>query len=203
MKKTAQKNNKVVTLLTLSDIFSWGPLIIISSLSGIYLADKLGGNIAEIVGIGTAIYYITRALFQIPVGAITYNIKKDRDEVLILAMGAILMGLPFVFYPFLTSPVQYYFLQFVFGVGVSLNVVNWRKLFALNISSGMEGKQYATYDTALSICTAILSIIIGFVANISDIYFNIVMVGSGITIMLASVWISLILTVKSRKSMKI
>lgn len=202
MKKTAQKFNKVVLLLTMSDIFSWGPLVIISSLSGIYLAERFGANVASVVGIGTGAYYLTRALFQVPIGALTDKIKKDTDEILILILGVLLMGLPYIFYPLLTAPIQYYFLQFVFGLGVSLNVVNWRKLFALNISEGMEGKQYAIYDTALSVCTAILSAIIGIIANLGDKYFSIVMIASGVTMMLASIWVVLILTVKTRNSRK-
>jgi MFS family permease len=201
-KKTA-KINKVVGLLTISDIFTWGPLIVISSLSGVYLAKRLGGDIVEYVGIGTGIYYITRALFQVPIGALTDKLKKDKDEILILILGTLLTGLAFILYTLVTEPIHYYFAQFIFGLGISLNIVNWRKLFAINVTSGMEGKQYAIYDTVLSVATAILSVVIGFVANIGDKYFDIVMIASGSTMMLAGVWIALILKVKDRKSNKI
>ncbi|MCD4756331.1 MFS transporter [bacterium] len=202
MKKLTAKINKVVILLTLSDVFSWGPLIIISSLSGIYLAQKLGSNAVEFVGIGTGIYYITRALFQIPVGILTDKLKKDKDEIAILIIGTLLMGFPYILYPSITQAYQYYILQFIFGLGVSLNVVNWRKLFALNVGKGMEGREYALYDTILSVSTAILSIVIGLIANIGDTHFKIVLIGSGITMMLASIWVLLITTVDGRKSRK-
>ena len=200
MKNLTAKINKVVLLLTMSDIFSWGPLIIISSLSGIYLSNKLGSDAIEFVGIGTGIYYITRALFQIPVGKFTDKLKKDRDEIAILVIGTLFMGLPYILYPSINYAYQYYLLQFLFGLGVSLNVVNWRKLFALNSGKGMEGEEYAFYDTILSISTAILSVILGLIDNIGDAYFNIVMITSGIIMMSASIWVLLITTVKERKS---
>ena len=200
MKKLTAKINKVVLLLTMSDVFSWGPLIIISSLSSIYLADRLGSDAIEFVGIGTGIYYITRALFQIPVGKLTDRLKKDKDEIAILVIGTLLMGLPYILYPSINHAYQYYILQFIFGLGVSLNVVNWRKLFALNIGKGMEGEEYALYDTILSISTAILSVILGLIANLGDTYFNIVMITSGIIMMSASIWVLLIATIKGRKS---
>jgi MFS family permease len=200
MKKVKIKFNKVVLLLTVADIFTWGPLFVISALSGIYLSDKLGRNTIEFVGIGTGISYITRAVFQIPVGTLTDRIKKDKDEIIILATGAFLTGLPFIFYPLITSTWHYFLLQFIFGIGISLDVVNWRKLFAVNVTKGIEGKEYAIYDTALSTSTAILSVILGIIANLGDQYFDIVMISAGGIMILASVWILLISKVGGRKS---
>ena len=200
MKKWLVRLNKVTLLLTLSDIFTWGSFVVISALSGIYLAGKLGQDTVEFVGIGTGIYFITRAVFQIPIGILTDRLNKDKDEIIILAIGSILAGTPYLFYPHIAEPWHYFLLQFVFGFGISLNVVNWRKLFALNIREGMEGKEYAFYDSALSISTAIISILLGIVANISDKYFDMVMTLSGIIMLLASMWILLIFKVKNRKS---
>jgi MFS family permease len=200
MKKTLVKINKVILLLTLSDIFTWGSFVVISALSGIYLADKLGRNTVEFVGIGTGIYFITRGIFQIPVGIVTDKLQRDKDEINLLAIGSLLAGVPYLFYPIVTQPWHYFFLQFIFGLGISLNVVNWRKLFALNIREGMEGKEYALYDAVLSTSTAVISVIFGVIANIGDKYFDIVMTVAGISMMLASVWILLIARVKNRKS---
>jgi MFS family permease len=200
MNKLLVRINKVIMFLTLSDVFTWGSFVVISALSGIYLSNKLGTNTVQFVGIGTGIYFITRSIFQIPIGIFTDRIKKDKDEITILAIGSVLAGIPYLFYPVINRPWQYFFLQFVFGLGISLNVVNWRKLFALNVRKGMEGKEYAFYDAILSMCTAVISIILGVVANIGDRYFDIVMTISGIIMMLASVWILMINGVKNRKS---
>lgn len=192
--------NRVVLLLTLADVFTWGPLFIVSALSSIYLADKLGQDTIGFVGIGTGISYLTRAVFQIPTGILTDNLKKDRDEIIVLAIGAVLVGLPFVFYPLISEPWHYFFLQFVFGMGISLDVVNWRKLFAINVTKGIEGKEYAIYDTVLSTSTAILAVILGIIANIGDQYFDIVMLTAGLLMISASIWILLIFKVEGRSS---
>jgi MFS family permease len=194
--------NKVVLLLTLADVFTWGPLFIISALSGIYLSDKLGRNTIEFVGIGTGISYITRAIFQIPVGKLTDKLKSDRDEIYILALGAALVGLSFALYPLVNKTWHYYILQFLFGIGISLDVVNWRKLFAINVTEGMEGEEYAVYDTIVSISTAILAVIAGIIANVGDRYFDYVMIGAGILMMSSSIWVLMIGRVKGRQSKK-
>lgn len=200
LRKYIKKMNKVVLLLTLSDVFTWGPFYIISALSGIYLATKLGAGTVEFVGVGTAIYFLTRAVTQMPIGFITDKIKKDRDELIILIIGILLMGLPYIFYPMITKDFHYYILQFVFGLGVSLNLSNWRKLFAMNVDSGREGRQYGFYETIISLCTVILSATFGLVANLGDIYFDIVMIGSGILMMAGSIWIVMIFNFKKRKT---
>ncbi|KXK08311.1 MAG: MFS transporter [Candidatus Dojkabacteria bacterium] len=196
------KHNKVVWLLTLSDISTWGSYYIISVIAGIYLANKLGQNAVEIIGYGTTIYFISRAVFQIPVGIITDKLKKDSDEVLLLALGSILMGTSFIFYPFITTPVTYFFLQFLFGLGTAMNLNTWRKLFATNISQNREGREYGMYEVLMSLSIAGFSSLAGIVANEGGVYFDMVIVSAGLFMMTSFIWALLILRIKSRKSAK-
>lgn len=195
-----KKFNKVILLLTLSDAFTWGAFIIIANLAGIYLSGKLGEDTVSFVGIGTSIYFLTRALFQMPIGYLTDKIENDKDEVVLLVLGILLMGLPYIFYPMITQSFQYYVLQFIFGLGVSLNLPNWRKLFALNLDKGKEGFQYGFYETILSISTALFSTIVGYIANLGDTYFDMSMRGVGIIMMTSSFLVLFIFKVKERKS---
>ena len=195
-----RKFNKVVIFLSLSDVFSWGSFTVISILSGIYLSHKLGVDTIKLIGIGTAIYFFTRAAFQIPIGLFTDKYKKDKDEILILFVGVLLMGVPYLFYPYIQQPSHYFILQFIFGLGVSLNVTNWRKLFALNIDGGKEGIQYGIYELIMSVCSGFLSILAGSIANLGSLYFDTVMSLAGVFIMSGSIWIILIYKYEGRKS---
>lgn len=47
--KRFKKINKVLIFLTFSDVFSWGSFTVISALTGLYLANKLGQNTVEYV----------------------------------------------------------------------------------------------------------------------------------------------------------
>jgi MFS family permease len=194
------KLNKIILYLTFSDVFTWGPYMIITTLSGIYLANKLGENVIEFIGLGVSIYFITRAVLQLPIGIITDKIKRDRDEIILLISGTFLMGVPFLLYPMIKAPAEYFFLQFIFGVGTALNLVNWRKLFAKNLDKDKEGFEYAMYEMIMSFSTAGLTAIAGTVANIGDAYFDFVMIGSGVLMMLASFWGIAIYFTKHRKS---
>jgi len=195
--------NRVVGLLTLSDVFTWGGFYVVNSLVGIYLAGKLGENVVEFVGIGTGIYFLTRGLLQIPIGIIADRIKRDRDDIIFLAIGCSLMGLPYIFYPQIEGPAIYFVFQFIFGLGTSMNLVNWRKLFARNIDPGKEGFQYGAYETIMSISTALLTATGGLVAMLSPHYFDLVIVVAGIVMMLGGIVGGLILVVDGRRTAKI
>jgi MFS family permease len=147
--------NRVIWLLTCSDIFSWGLYMSLSAIVAIYLSEKLGKNVVEIIGIGTAVYYFSKGIFQIPIGIITDKIKKDRDDILFLLAGNLFMGAPFIFYPLITNAYIFYILQFFIGLGAAMNLVNWRKLFAKNLDEGEEGLEYGVYDTVFSLCVYI------------------------------------------------
>lgn len=176
--------------------------MVISALSGLYLAIKLEMDAVQVVAIGTSIYYITRTILQMPIGKISDKIKSDSDEILFLLIGAILMGLPFIAYPFISVPIHYYILQFVFGLGVSFNLTNWRKLFALNVDKNMEGTQYGFYEICMSGGAAVFSALIGGLGSLGNRYFDIIIVSAGIIMLLASVWIFLIQKTNNRKSSK-
>jgi hypothetical protein len=83
-----------------------------------------------------------------------------------------------------------------------MNLVNWRKLFAKNLDKGREGYNYAVYDTILSIAGACFSIAAGFIASVSQIYFDLVIVSIGGLMLSSGIWVILIYFVENRKSNK-
>jgi MFS-type transporter involved in bile tolerance (Atg22 family) len=191
---------KTFWLLTFSDLFTWGFYLIIATLSGIYLEHKLGEDVIKVVGIGGAIYYIIRGLLQLPISKVLDKIKNDRDEIFVLTIGCVLMGLPFLFYPTLTSPNQYYVLQVIFSLGVAMNLNPWRKLFATNLEVGREAREYAVYDMVNSVFIALSIFFVGQIANISQFYFDVMMVTLGLLVMTGGLWAALITTDKNRRS---
>ncbi len=186
------KINKVIIYLTFSDIFTWGLYIVINAFVGIYLAEKLGTDALEIIGIGTAIYYFAKGSIQIPLGVLTDKIKKYKDDIIILFLGNVFMGFPFILYPLIENQYLYYVLQFIIGTGAAFNLVTWRKLFAGHLDKGREGLEYGTYDAVMSAAMAGFSTVAGMVANIGDAYFDAVMITIGILMFSSGLWVILI-----------
>lgn len=191
--------NKIIWYLTLSDIFTWGVYMIITGFVGLYLAQKLNVNPEIILGVGIAIFYFAKGTFQIPVGIITDKIKKDKDDILFLFIGNLFMGIPYLFFPVISSPVTYYILQFFIGTGAAMNLVNWRKIFAKNLDTGKEGLDYGTYDTIMSYSMILFSIIAGVISNLGDTYFDAVMLVVGLLMISSTFWVFLIYKTKRKE----
>lgn len=192
--------NRVITLLTMSDLFTWGIYMVFTAFIGIYVATKFGESALEIVGVGVACFNFSRGFFQIPIGYITDRITKDRDDIAFLTFGNLLMGAPYLVMPFMQSPVVYYIAMFIIGLGGAMNLVNWRKLFAKNLVEGKEGLNYATYDTFMSISMIIFGLIFGFISGLGEAYFDAIVFGIGILIMSSGIWSLSLYFVKDRKS---
>jgi MFS family permease len=192
--------NKIISLLTLSDIFAWGGFTVVSVLMGIYISEKIGADAARIVGIGMAIYLLFRSITQLPLGFLLDKIQKDHDDILVLFFGCILMGLAFVLYPLIENELTYYLIQVLLGVGASMNLISWRKLFAENLNKGSRGLSYGIYGTLMGIATALLSLLGGFVANMGSQYFDLVIIVLGIWVMLGGAWGGAVVFIKKRKS---
>lgn len=184
--------NKIVLYLTLSDIFTWGIIGTVNTLVGLYLAFEFEDNAIEYVGIGLAVSSIVKSLLQIPIGLFTDKIKGDTDELIFLSAGNILMGSPFLFYPLISQPWQYFSLQVVIGIGMALNLVTWRKLFALHLDQGKEGLEYGIYDTMMGISIAAFGIAGGLLASVSERSFDLLMISFGLIMISSSVWIFLL-----------
>jgi MFS family permease len=195
-KKNLGHINKVIGILTLSDIFVWGTTLVANPLIAIYLTSKFGGNTLEYIGIGTAVYYAVRSLVQLPIGAVADRIKHDKDEIIFLVMGCILMAIPYFVYPYITSGEQYFFLMGLSGFGTSMNLNNWRKLFAKNLEKDHEGFSYGVYETAMSISTAIFGLLGGHLSSMSPEIFETVISSVGIFVLIGGISTALLLRLK-------
>lgn len=192
--------SKVIWVLTSSDIMVWGTASIGAPLVAIYLTSKFGELTVQYIGVATAIYFVIRGLSQLPLGILTDKIKSDIDEITLLIAGSVLMGTPYLFYPLVSEPWHYYLIQAFIGLGASLNLNNWRKLFAKNLTKDREGQTYGFYETIMSLSTALFGLLGGYISSINAEIFEIVIMSLGVMIIVGGLINVGIYTVNNRKS---
>lgn len=190
--------NKTIVALTMSDVVVWGTYMIAYPLQGIYLTYSFGDKSIQYIAIGLSIFYFLRAILPVPIGIILDKTKGNRDEIYSLAVGSILIGLNFFVFPFVTQPFEYYLLMALAGIGAAFNLLGWRKLFAKNLDKDKEGREYAVYETVMSLCTAVFSLIGGELSSISHEVFRWFFMGVGILTMLGGVIITFVLMKRDR-----
>jgi MFS family permease len=200
MLQKLNKINKVIVLLTLSDVLVWGTYLIAYPLQGIYMTYKYGDKSIEYISIGLFIYYLIRAVIPTPVGYYVDKTKKDVDEIMSLGLGSTLIGLSFIIFPFTNSPLEYFVLMGMAGVGAALNLIGWRKLFAKNLDKNKEGRDYAVYETVMSLSTALFSLIGGQFSSINHELFRMFFLLIGIITTFGGMGVALVLLRTNRKS---
>ena len=191
--------NKTIAVLTLSDVLVWGTYMIAYPLQGIYLTYKYGDKSIQYIAIGLSIYYFLRAILQVPIGYLVDKTREDIDEVWSLGTGSVLIGLGFLIFPFTNSPVEYYLIMGMSGIGASFNLIGWRKLFAKNLDKNKEGREYAAYEAVMSLCTAVFCLVGGELSSISHEVFRGFFFVVGIVTILGGICVTIILIRKNRK----
>jgi MFS family permease len=194
------KINRVVVLLTLSDVLVWGTYLIAYPLQGIYMTYRYGDKSIEYISVGLFIYYILRAIIPTPVGYYVDKSKKDIDEIISLGVGSGMIGLSFIIFPFTTSPYEYFILMGLAGVGAALNLIGWRKLFAKNLDKNREGREYAAYETIMSLSTAIFSLVGGQFSSINHELFRLFFLITGLLTTFGGIGVAIMLLRIKRKS---
>jgi MFS family permease len=194
-----KKINKTIIVLTISDVLVWGTYMIAYPLQGIFMTYRYGDKSIQYISIGLSIYFVLRALLQVPIGILVDKTKDDIDEVWSLGLGSFLIGLNFLIFPFTSTPVEYYLLMGMAGVGASFNLIGWRKLFAKNLDKDKEGREYALYETVMSLCTAVFSFIGGGTSSISHEIFRAFFFAVGLVTMIGGIVVTLILIKEKKK----
>lgn len=192
--------NRIIFFLTVSDIFTWGTIAIITPFMAIFLSQKFGDQTIFYVGVATSCYYISRAVFQIPIGIFSDKLHHDKDEIIILSLGCFIMGIGYILIPFIYEPWQYFLIMAFIGFGASMNLNSWRKLFSANLDRKHEGVGFGFYETIMSFATAIICIVGGYFSSLSYMAFEIVLIVFGVAIILGGLVSGSIFFMKNRKS---
>jgi MFS family permease len=173
--------------------------MVATPLLGLFLNNKFPDRIVEIIAIGLAIYYISRAAVQIPSGYLVDHIRRDNDEIIIGTVGTLIMALPFFLFAMISEPWHYYVLQALLGIGSSMNLNAWRKLFNRNLDKNNEGIEYGIYETILSSASALIAIIGGTISQVGAQYFEGFIYTVGILIVIGGVVIAMVYLDGERK----
>jgi len=166
--------NKVLKVLTFSDIFLFTGFGFIAPILAIFIKDNLiGGSIAA-AGLASAIFLITHAILQV-IFAKVFN-PKDRMWMLI-AGTAIMVVVPFG-YIFSTTVGHLYIIQLLYGVGAGLQYPSWYSLFASHLEKGRRGLDWSIYSSGVGIGSAVAAYLGAVIAT--SLGFNAVFVLAGV-----------------------
>ena len=167
------KLNKIVKYLVLADLAfysGWGlvtpifPLFIQQNIPTVGIA---GGSVV-IVSVSAGVYWITKSVFQYPIGYFLDKQKGDKDDYFFLVLGFTLASTIPLLYTLAQSAWHVYTLQFFYGISMAISIAGWRALFTRAIDKGKEGTQWSLDDALLGIGQGVA----GLMSGLSVVFFG-------------------------------
>jgi MFS family permease len=157
-KKTFHPNKIIRTLITADTLF-WAGAFFNSAIAAVYLADVIKIDPVTVIATGYAVYLLARSLPQFQIAKFLDSNKSYADEVYVATLGAVITGLSFYMFNFISEPWHLYAQSIVNGIGVALYLPSWRKLQAKYLDKGQEAKENAVLDSIETVVGAVAALV--------------------------------------------
>ncbi len=162
--------NTVVRFMIMSDVIWIGAWGFLGPIFSLFIVDYIQGGDAKVAGIAATIYLLTKSVFQIPFASIIDRIRGEKDDFWILFIGSILAATTPILYLFIHTPMQLYFVQFVYGLTVAATFPSFMAIISRHMDRDKECSEWGTYFTLTDFSSAIAASIGGVMAASSGFH---------------------------------
>lgn len=155
MKKISLRPNKVIKYLILSDFAFWTGWGLLTPVFAIFIVSRIEGGSVFVVGMASAVFWIARSLFRVPIGVLLDILPTEKDDYLALVAGFFIASLVPFGYIVVKTPLQLYLLQAVHGFALALSYAGWTGIFTRHIDRGKESTEWGLNATFIGLGTGV------------------------------------------------
>lgn len=157
--------NPVVRWLTISDALAMSSIGLLAPIFALFIDGYIDGGNAAVAGMAATIFLFTRSLGQIPAASIIDRIKGEWDDFWFLFFGTLAASFMPIAYIFVSTPLQLYVLQFVYGILSAFTFPSWCAIFTRHIDKNKEGVEWGIYQTLIDLTSAGAAVVGGLLAE--------------------------------------
>jgi len=145
--------NKIAKSLIASDFFlnlGWGllsPIFAIFILENITKGDSI--KAVEVAGFAALSYWITKSLFEIPLGYFLDKTPGEKDDFWFMVAGTLITAIVPIGYLFSTTPLEIYVFQAIHALGMAMALPSWLAIFTRHIDNGKEAFEWSMETTSI------------------------------------------------------
>ena len=174
--------NIVIRLLIVSDFLIWAANQLFAPIFAIFITEQIHGGSVEVVGISAAIYFVAKAVFEIPVGMYIDRTKAEKDDLYSAIIGTLGTALVVLWFTQITEVWQLYTTQVLMGLMAAVAFPGWYSIFTRHVDENKAAFEWSLYDVLLGLGMAAAAVIGGLVVEKYgfDIVFYISAISSGI-----------------------
>lgn len=157
--------NFVIKILIISDFLFWSAYQLLAPFFAIYVTDNITGGSISVIGISTALYFIFKSIFEVPVGIYIDKSKSEKDDLYTSLYGGLVMGIIYFSFVFINSVWQLYALEIALGIAAAFSYPGWCSIFTRHIDKGKEGYEWSIYDIVLGLGMAGAAVVGAFITD--------------------------------------
>ncbi len=183
--------NKVVRVIVTADFFYNSAFAAFGPVFAIFVINNIQGGSARVAGLATAIFWITKSIFQLPIARFLDKTDGERDDFWAMFLGYLFSGLVPLFYIFATEPAHLYLIQMFYGLVMAWAVPAWYSIFTRHVDKWRISFEWSLESVfAVGIAAAVASALGGYVADIFG--FKVLFLISGLMSIFASLLLLLL-----------
>jgi len=187
------KVNVVIKILILSDFLVFSAVNLFSPVFAIFVEDRIWGAGLKTVGIATTLYFIFKAVAEMPIGAWLDKTKSEVRDLGCALGGTLAMALVYFSYIFIDTTWELFLAQAILGLAAAFAFPSWYILFTRHVDEKKEGVEWSLYDVSMGIGIGAAATLGAFIA---DYYgFNTLFITVGCITVVGSL---LLLTIRRR-----
>jgi MFS family permease len=171
----------VVRFLVLSDIVIQAAGSLLGPIFALFILDFIDGGSPAVAGIAATIFLITKSVAQMPVATFIDKIRGEKDDFALLFWGSIITALLPLLYLVISTPLELYAVQFLYGLLIALTFPSYMAVFTRHIDKHKEGTNWGVYFTLTDLSSAIAAAVGGVMAETIGYQWLIIIV-AGVTL---------------------
>lgn len=160
------KVNRVIKYFVLSDLFFWGGWGLINPIFALFVVGRISGASVVTVGIATALYWVVKALAQIPLAL--YLDRRDRDhfDLHFLIIGLMFAGFIAMLFPLVTDIGLLYALMVFQGIAYGIYTPSWSAVFSRHLDKNHYAFDWSLDSTTVGLSSGAAALIGGAIAGV-------------------------------------
>ena len=151
--------NRVIRFFVLSDLLFWGGWGLVNPIFALFIVDHIAGATAFTVGLASALYWIVKSVFQIPVALYLDRSSRDHLDLHFLISGLMLAGFVAMSFPIINGSVGLYFLMVLQGLAYGLYTPSWSAIFSRHLDKSHYAFDWSLDSTTIGISSGIAALV--------------------------------------------
>lgn len=182
------KVNKVIELLTLSDILMMSGWGLITPIIAVFFTEQIEGGSVALAGLASTAYFLVKSIIQIPIARFIDSERGEWDDYRVMLIGSSIITLSAFLYIFVRYPWQVIAVQLLYGIGGALSYPSWLAIFTRHIDKKKEGFEWSLYYTATDVGAALTAGLGGLMA--AAFGYNLVFVSVGMLSLAGTIFLA-------------